>query len=698
MKRLSVAALLAFAPALSAQNPCGAPFITRKPDTVQTTAQVLSPMVVTADRSRGSLFSTSSAVTRLSGADLVRYPRATFVDLLRLAPGLPTVSFDGMGFDPQLMTRGFYGGGEAEYVVVLVDGLPVNRLESGLVAWDALPAPSAIEAIEIVRGGASSLYGDAAIGGVINVITRAEFDGRRADWEVAGGSAGTVRGEASIATRGGTAAAGVTRSSGYRDHAERTMVEARGGLLVHRAGDFSIRASAASHWRAYDEPGPQLQSRMSDPKESDPLFRFDHATDRGATATLRAGSTTPGGGSDAFLTGEFRDGDAIRTLALAPGYGDTRERSARTYQARSGAQLERSNTVLPGADQVIVGVEAGWGWLDSRYFLFQSGTRDQYAAASGERGDLDTEWSAGRSTAALFGQYAVDFGLFRFSLGARWDGLHDRFHPKGTTGDTSSSADHSALSPKAGLNIRYGESGNLYLAASRSFKAPTLDQLYDQRNIPVPFPPYQIRTSNPLLEPQHGTNLEVGAYQRFGSDRFQGTFSLSGYQTSMTDEIDFDIESFRYVNIGRSRHRGVEAGLQVGAGDAAIFLNYTLQQAIGRSGENAGRRLKAIPRHTIVGGGSLGLFGHLLTLSAVATHLRDIYLDDANQIALPDYVTVDFQAAARTLGAELFLDLRNALGERYDATGYPDPSGSGDLYLYPAAGRTLQVGIRSGGR
>ena len=48
--------------------------------------------------------------------------------------------------------------------------------------------------------------------------------------------------------------------------------------------------------------------------------------------------------------------------------------------------------------------------------------------------------------------------------------------------------------------------GNVYATVSRSFKAPTLDQLYDLRNVPVPFPPFKIHTSNPDLRPQHGVN------------------------------------------------------------------------------------------------------------------------------------------------------------------------------------------------
>ena len=52
----------------------------------------------------------------------------------------------------------------------------------------------------------------------------------------------------------------------------------------------------------------------------------------------------------------------------------------------------------------------------------------------------------------------------------------------------------------------------LWLSASRTFKAPTLDQLFDQRPIPIPFPPFSLTTSNPDLDPQRGTSVEAGIY------------------------------------------------------------------------------------------------------------------------------------------------------------------------------------------
>ncbi len=52
-----------------------------------------------------------------------------------------------------------------------LDGQPLNDAYTGGIEWGTLPV-SNIERIEVVRGGASALYGGNAMGGVINIITR----------------------------------------------------------------------------------------------------------------------------------------------------------------------------------------------------------------------------------------------------------------------------------------------------------------------------------------------------------------------------------------------------------------------------------------------------------------------------------------------------------------------------------------------
>lgn len=675
-----------------------------------TSARRLDAIISTAERSTTLLSTSTTAVTRLSATELARLPGATLADLLRLAPGMTLVDFDGLGFDPQLMVRGFYGGGEAEYVVVLIDGRPVNQVHTGLVAWDVLPSLAAVEAVEIVRGGASSLYGDAAIGGVINIITRSGTEPAAVRWRASGGSYETWRADARLVAPPGwkqlAVAGGLDRTGGFREHAERSAGRLQVGATLGKGPDARLRFTARSHWRDFDEPGALLESLAGENRRaSDPIFRFDHTDDRLYGAAVEGvRRLSRGVRLSGWIGGERREIDAVRTLALAPGFGDTKAREATNGRAEGAVQLEIEDALLPWTDRLLLGLEASRGTLESRYFQLAGGTREEYESASGQRGALDTHGESDRTTAAVFAQYvAQPTSALRLTFGGRFDRLRDAFDPLVPGGQSSHATTHSAFSPRLGVNLRYhagaASAGNVYVAGGRSFKAPTLDQLYDQRTTPVPFPPFTITTSNPELVPQRGWSLEAGMYHGVSlSPALQASASVAVYQMDMKDELDFDIESFRYVNIGRSRHRGVEAGLTLSGAAASVVASYTLQSAVARSGDHAGRQLKAIPRHSLTSGLTVRprVAAQRIEASIFATHVRDIFVDDDNEIALPNHTRVDAQVAFGILGLELVVDARNLLDARYSSSAFLDPAGSGEMYLYPAAGRVVTLGARHG--
>lgn len=667
----------------------------------------LTPTVVVAERSRSSLTSSSAAVSRLDVGALARTPGATLADALRRVPGVALVDADGLGFDPQLMVRGFFGGGQAEYVVLLVDGRPVGQLQSGVIPWSALPPLAAVDAIEVVRGSASALYGDAALGAVINVVTRAGAASAAGRWDASVGAFGTASASAAGSTGGGARAivgsAGYDRTRGFRAHAARDAWRAQVRVPLLTGGAHELALTLRSYQRTFDEPGPLIASLLAtDRAASDVLFRFDRSREASHTLLLD-GSRALGAGRrlSGALTGDRADNTVTRTLALAPGYGDTKQRSALALRASGTIQLELDDTPVPGEDHLVVGTDIARGALDSRYYGIAGGDRTAYQAADGARGPIDARSDATRSSAALFASEVLRLSpAVRLTLGARYDWLRDAFTPRGTGAPPGATTTHTAFSPKVGINVRYhdapGGSGHVYLSAGRSFKAPTLDQLYDQRSIPVPFPPFSITTSNATLRPQSGAGVEGGIYHGLAlSDASRASLTLSAYRLDMKDELDFDVATLRYLNIGASRHQGVEAGVAFSRPRAELFANAALQSATSQSGANPGRQLKAIPRRTFALGGSVSASARL-EMGAVATQSAGVHLDDASTVALPDFTRVDLRAAYAVLGVQVVLELRNALDARYSTNGFLDPAGSGEAYSYPAAGRVVSLALRSG--
>ena len=136
----------------------------------------LDTVTVTAERVPLEPDRSAAAVTVVTAEAIERRPVQNLADVLRLTPGFAFLGGDGAGVPPAATVRGFYGGGEAEYVLVLVDGRPINDVETGVVDWE-LVSLDAVERVEVVRGGASSLWGDAAVGAVVNVVTDGDLVG-----------------------------------------------------------------------------------------------------------------------------------------------------------------------------------------------------------------------------------------------------------------------------------------------------------------------------------------------------------------------------------------------------------------------------------------------------------------------------------------------------------------------------------------
>lgn len=167
----------------------------------------------------------TSSVSVLDAATLRAMNKRNVADVLRTVPGLLVEELGGAGGLTAVSIR----GGEANFTLVLLDGVPVNdptNSRGGGFDFANLD-PASVERIEIVRGPQSAVYGSDGLAGAINIITRRGQQGHRQqvraemgddDYEnfrVAGsGQAGTLGYAASLARRDeGEAVAGSTRES-----------------------------------------------------------------------------------------------------------------------------------------------------------------------------------------------------------------------------------------------------------------------------------------------------------------------------------------------------------------------------------------------------------------------------------------------------------------------------------------------------
>jgi outer membrane receptor protein involved in Fe transport len=683
---------------------CGSPALAQRPGRLPSDSSrvtQLDTVVVTPDRAASSIRSSTVAVTSLPKSWIRALPFRSVGDALAIAPGIAVVDASSIGGNPRIIARGFYGGGETDYLSAQIDGVPIAALGTGAVDWDMLPA-GAFSRVELVRGATSSIHGDAAVGGTLNALI--PIAPGELSWRAAGGAYGVA--DASLRTThvfGETNAAEIAgefrSSNGYRTGENRAASNLH--AKIERYGSSSsLGAFILVHGRDYKDPGPLLASTV-DRRAQNPFFRFDNAADRidrvGITGTRLVGAAKLSG----YVTGEYATSRAVKTLPLSTDFADTKLRRTKAPRIMTSGQLELGDDDVGALGRLVAGVDATAGRLTSRYADIVTGDGTAYASSDGAAGPEAPPSRASRASVAGFLNWQIrPVAPLRFSLSTRLDHLSDEFVPSSASGGNTQRETHDAVSPRAAVNFALPTSQqiatNAFVAVGRAFKAPTLDQLFDDRRIPIPIPPFSATVSNPDLVPQRGTAVEGGVYETWRpAEGAHVDWSVTVYQQKMQNELDFDVNTFRYINIGRSRHRGAELGVVLEAPRRWFaFGNFTQQQVLAENGPNDGKQLKAIPRR-IASAGVNATIWRGLTASAVATSLTGAFVDDQNLVPLAGFTRLDARVGVPFGPTRLTLDLLNAFNRRYDATAFPDPAGSAAVYRYPAAGRFFVVGLES---
>ncbi|MBT0308422.1 TonB-dependent receptor domain-containing protein [Morganella morganii] len=144
-------------------------------------------IVVTASGFAQEMRDAPASITVITKEQLQNKPAANLIDMVKDVEG---VSVIGGSLKPDISIRGLSG----DYTLIMVDGRRQNSRESrpnGSGGYEAgfIPPVEAIERIEVIRGPMSSLYGSDAMGGVINIITKAVAD----EWHGSMGMGGIIQ-------------------------------------------------------------------------------------------------------------------------------------------------------------------------------------------------------------------------------------------------------------------------------------------------------------------------------------------------------------------------------------------------------------------------------------------------------------------------------------------------------------------------
>jgi iron complex outermembrane receptor protein len=680
---LGTAALLALpAPVLAQASPDSTP-----PEPYR-----LDELVVVADRYATTLRSTVAATSLLTRADLDALPARTLAEALGTVPGLMFVEQDGSGRQPIAIARGFFGGGETSYVLLTIDGVPANDGRSGLVEWSRIPLED-VQRIEVLRGSASVSYGDAALGAVINVVTRRAdprggLAGRTAvsvsSWSGAGlhASAGSELGSREL-----DATVDYDRDDGFRAHSRSNELTTSVAFRPTEAsGEDGLSGRLAFSRRFNEDPGPVPETGGSlDRRGSHPAFGGDERTRQTAEASVRGRHSWAGGPRlDGAVRLRWYDQQRTRTLLLTPTYGDTQDQDDREVGLWARTQLAEPL----GPALLHVGAEAEGASFRTRYTT--PGTGALLTSGDGH------QWKLG-----LFGELSASpVERLRLVGGMRFDAVL----PRDEAPAAGASRSFHQWSPRLGANFAYRDdpasAGNVYVSWTRAFKAPTLDQLFDVRAIPTGVPGQTISISNDALRPERSTAVEAGVYQRLPlGDGPYAELSLSAYRQWLDDEIDFDLLTYRYGNILASRHTGAELSARVVLSRwIEVTHAATLGRAIFRTSANRGHQLKNIPETAFTTTARITV-ARPVSLTLTHRAMGRVWLDDENTESLSGSSRFDAAVRWRVDRFAVRFAVRNVFDAGYGGYGYLlyDPFSNENVRMIrPGMGRAIDLRFNVG--
>jgi outer membrane receptor protein involved in Fe transport len=621
-------------------------------------APFASEVTVTASKRSERLSDTAASVLVLSSESLSSAAAPNLDDTLRLVPGFSlfrrTGSRTANPTTQGVSLRGLAGSG-ASRALVLDDGLPLNDAFGGWIYWGRVPA-TALEQVEVLRGGASSLYGSGALAGVVQLVRRAGMESTL-DGEASYGSQGTHQASAFGQTSRGPWRFRLTGESFGTEGYVPTAPAERGGVDTptdsrHLSLDLTVERSPA--------PGSRLFARgtlySEDRRNGTPLQRND--TDLRQAA---AGWDQP------VAAGAL-------TVRAYLGHQDYHQTFSTIAGDRGSERLNRDQSVPSDWG----GVNGQWTRAMGRQLLLFGADGVEVRGRSDERiiaatGAVTAALGAGRQRSA--GLFAEDRATLSdrlvASAGARLDhwSTYDGRSVSGSISSQLPDRDETALSPRASLLFRASRTVSLTSSAYGAFRAPTLNELYRTFRVGN-----VVTLANEKLGAERLRGAEVGALLAARSGvsvrgtlfwtRVHDTIANVTLQTTPT------LVTRQRRNLGRIRSRGIEMEAEARP-TARITLSAAWLLADARVVSFAedptleGLRVPQVPRHQASLRGRYGddRWGFALQARWASPQFED----DQNRLDLGSLWSVDARGwTAVAHGLEAFVAAENLLDSRWD--------------------------------
>ncbi len=608
---------------------------------------------------------------------------------LAAIPGLFMQDRYNFAQDLRIAIRGF--GARSNFgirgVKILVDGIP-ESLPDGQGQSDGIDIGS-IERIEVLRGPASSLYGNAS-GGVINITSErgpadpfietrlsfGEFDFQKFQLK-AGGNAGRLNYLLNISDM---------EFDGYRTHSEteNTLLNARFIYEIDNESEFGLVLNATDQPVANDPGGITLTDAQANPtsaRQQNVDFDAGEALDQQRIGLSYKKSV--GERHEIRLRNHYVWRDFANKLPFTGGGAVTFDRffvgggAAYTYR---GELWGRPNSLIVGTD------------IDR-----QDDDRKRFDNNMGVLGPLALDQTELVTSIGVFVQNEIALSEdLALTVGLRYDevefDVEDHFL---ADGNDSGSRTLSETSPMIGVVYSPSDTTNLYATISTAFETPTTTEFAN---------PSGAGGFNPNVDPQLATNYEVGIRGTLGE---RNRYELSLFTIDVEDElIPFELAAQPgrdfFSNAGKSTRNGAEIsfvsqpveGLRISV--AYTYSDFEFDEFLDDNGNDfSGNALPGIPddlfRGEVAYTHPSGFYGAIDLLS-----VGDFFVNNANSAVNDSYSVVNLRVGHVDLRfgdwvLSPFVGVNNLADEQYAANARLNAFGG--RYFEPAPERHFYGGL-----
>ncbi len=476
-----------------------------------------------------------SSISVISSDEIANQGVETVADALRNVEGVSINRTGQMG----AVTSAFIRGGNSNYNLVMIDGIPMNDFGGG---FDLAPLPTeGVDQIEVLRGPQSALYGSNAVAGAINIVTTQGEGSPHFNFSGEGGSYDTYR-----LTTGGE---GLTHGFGWSYNLSRVSTTGpviddsywnqtsfvslsysrgpRRKIVAHFFGDAGAAVSPGP-WGS-DPYGfyPGLGSPFATSRQDQNLFGYQASETEQVSANFQQVSTVSVATDRFFFPSDVFGNSFTNNLRL----------TANT----------RSEITLSPKDVFVAGFEYD---------------REQFKNTFVENAD-GNPFTIPRNSYAFFAEN-------RWNPGSRW------FLSTGVRVDSINTGSIAADLVNAGRPF--------IPAASVTQVNPRISAAYIARQSDEGFfgitrihssfgtgirPPDGFElgfTNNPDLKPERNISVDVGIEQRFAHDKavIDVTYFYNAYRDQIVSVGDFpNLSTFMTANLAKSRAYGIESSLRL---------------------------------------------------------------------------------------------------------------------------------------